>query len=131
MSQPSSHRRSMAAAFCDYKSPDLVLIDRAQTYSVQMMQENKEDWTLLYQDELAQLWGRTDKYGNPFSSQFVPPERRVVGDDATRGLRRLARVAQPPASTDSAGPHQQLRHCSGWHARDPYDRNTAAVNRAE
>ncbi len=63
-----------------YKDPDLVLIDRDQTFSVQVMQEHKDEWTLLYQDELAQLWGRADKYDDPRRCDYVPPDRRVIGD---------------------------------------------------
>jgi hypothetical protein len=68
-----------------YKDPDLVLIDRAQTYSVQMMQEHQQDWTLLYQDELAQLWGRTDKYDDPRSADYIPLERRRISDEPQEG----------------------------------------------
>ena len=68
-----------------YKHPDLVLIDRAQTYSVQVMQEQQDDWTLLYQDELAQLWGRADKYNDPLSPDYLRPEQRVIGDEPQIG----------------------------------------------
>jgi hypothetical protein len=68
-----------------YKYPDLVLIDREQTYAVQMMQEHRDAWTLMYQDSLAQLWGRSDKYDDPFGLDYVPPARRVIGDEPQTG----------------------------------------------
>lgn len=68
-----------------HKNPNLVLIDRDQTYSVQVMEEQTRDWTLLYQDEISQLWGRSDQYGNPQSLDYVPPEQRVIGDEPQVG----------------------------------------------
>lgn len=68
-----------------YGEPDLVLIDRAQTYSVQIMEQQGDNWVLLYQDELAQLWGRADKYDNPFAAEFVKPEDRLVTDAPQSG----------------------------------------------
>ena len=68
-----------------YKHPDLVLIDREQTYAVGIMQQHQDEWTLLYQDALAQLWGRTDKYDNPEVATYIPPSRRVIGDEPQIG----------------------------------------------
>src|SRR5437868_10015364 len=38
--------------------PNLVLISRLQRPSVEVMERQAGRWVLLYQDELAQLWGR-------------------------------------------------------------------------
>jgi hypothetical protein len=69
----------------DYKNPDLVLIDRAQTYAVKIMEEHQDRWTLLYQDSLAQLWGRAEKYDDPDSPDYVSLSRRVIGDEPQEG----------------------------------------------
>ena len=66
-------------------NPDLVLINREQVPSTQAMQR-QDDWVLLYQDALAQLWGRTEKYGDPRSEQFVPLENRITGDLPQQGF---------------------------------------------
>jgi hypothetical protein len=43
-------------------------------------------WTLLYQDSLAQVWGRSETFNDPESPQYVSPEERVIGDDVQQGL---------------------------------------------
>ncbi len=68
-----------------YKNPDLVLIGREQTYAVQIMQEHRDQWTLLYQDSLAQLWGRSDKYDDPTGPDYVPQANRLIGDAPQAG----------------------------------------------
>ncbi len=60
--------------------PDLVLISRAQQPAVEVMEGQGDAWVLLYQDSLAQLWGRATKYANPESRDFIPPDEREVGD---------------------------------------------------
>jgi hypothetical protein len=66
-------------------NPDLVLLCRGQANSVVTMQAHRDEWTLLYQDSLAQVWGRTSKYGDPTSSEFVPPERRQITEEKQTG----------------------------------------------
>ncbi|TWT38855.1 hypothetical protein Enr8_05490 [Blastopirellula retiformator] len=74
-SGPSDAGRVLA-----YGRPDLVLIDRGQPYSTEAMQERADRWTLLYQDSLAQVWGRSSEYGDPDSPQFIPVQERQIGD---------------------------------------------------
>ncbi|MEX2173700.1 MAG: hypothetical protein WD872_05015 [Pirellulaceae bacterium] len=69
----------------NHGSPDLVLINRNQLPSVQVMEQNRRDWSLLYQDGLVQLWGRMTRYGNPDSPDYIPAERRMLGDEPQRG----------------------------------------------
>ncbi len=59
--------------------PDLVLISRLQLPSVEVMQR-QTDWVLLYQDSLAQLWGRADKYNDPNISTYIAPDHRQITD---------------------------------------------------
>jgi hypothetical protein len=66
--------------------PDLVLISRHQEPSVNVMKSQEALWVLLYQDELAQLWGRKSKYDDPTSAYYVDPKHREVGDFAPRGF---------------------------------------------
>ncbi|EAQ79070.1 hypothetical protein [Blastopirellula marina] len=83
---PQMRNRSAASGPPDagrvlkYGQPDLVLIDRGQPYSTQAMQQHSAEWTLLYQDSLAQVWGRRDEYGEPTSTRYVPPRERQISD---------------------------------------------------
>lgn len=64
-----------------YRNPDLVLFERRRKNCVQTMAAHEDEWCLLYQDSLAQLWGRRHMYDNPTSPDFLPPSRRHISDD--------------------------------------------------
>jgi hypothetical protein len=68
-----------------YQRPTLVLIDRGAWHAVDVM-HRQTDWTLLYQDGLAQLWGWKPKFDNPKSADYLAPSRRRVGNDPQTGL---------------------------------------------
>jgi hypothetical protein len=68
-----------------YAEPDLFLLDRGQKPAQRVMQEQR-DWVLLYQDSLAQVWGRRDRYDNPLSANDLPHELRRVGDEPQKGI---------------------------------------------
>lgn len=95
-----------ALTFCD---PDLVLLCRHQLPSVRVMQEQTSLWTLLYQDDLAQVWGRSDRYANPQHPDFVAVEQRQISDTIQEGNVNYpafpSRTAQPTrtSSTDKPG----------------------------
>ena len=40
--------------------------------------EAHPEWALLYQDAIAQLWGRRDRYDDPARADYVPPARRWI-----------------------------------------------------
>jgi hypothetical protein len=89
--QPASVRyRAPGSPFDPLKAlehgqPNLVLIDRGQPHSVQVMQSQRERWVLLYQDGLAQLWGRRERYDDPQSLDFLPPHERRISDESQQG----------------------------------------------
>jgi hypothetical protein len=66
--------------------PDLVLLSRRQQPSAALMETQKDHWSLLYQDEIAQLWGRKAKYDDPKSAFYLNPKYRIVSDFAPRGF---------------------------------------------
>jgi len=66
--------------------PDLVLISRLQQPSVEVMEAEKGHWILLYQDSLAQLWGRRARYDDPNSAFYLPLAKRLVGESVQRGF---------------------------------------------
>lgn len=92
----------------NYKDPDLVLIERSQTYSVQIMEEERQDWTLLYQDEIAQLWGRASQYDNREAPDYIPATERAISDEPQVGY--VAWPAMPSPSRRNA-PGLQKRVC--------------------
>lgn len=63
-----------------YKDPDLVLFERKRKNCVATMEAESQDWCLLYQDELAQLWGRRSRFDNPELPDYVRPELREISD---------------------------------------------------
>ncbi len=67
-------------------SPDLVLISRLQMPSVEVMERQQGCWVLLYQDSLAQLWGRADRFDDAQGRDYVPATSRNVGDDPQTGF---------------------------------------------
>ena len=64
--------------------PDLVLVDRRYKHSVTVM-ESQADWTLLYQDNVAQLWGRRDKYNRRDSPNYLMTSHRRISDEKQTG----------------------------------------------
>jgi hypothetical protein len=73
------------ARILEFGSPDLVLISRGQPSSVNVMFRNADRWTLLYQDKVAQVWGRTGQYGDPTSPKFIPHSARQITNEEQKG----------------------------------------------
>ena len=69
----------------EFGRPDLVLIDRYQPHSVNVMYRNRDRWTLLYQDSLAQLWGRAALFDHPQRPTYVPPGQRRITEAKQSG----------------------------------------------
>ncbi|RCS46058.1 hypothetical protein DTL42_16345 [Bremerella cremea] len=59
--------------------PKLVLLDRGQPHSEAVMRQRR-DWTLLYQDSLAQVWGRRNLFDDPQSPEYLAPQQRSISD---------------------------------------------------
>ena len=66
----------------EFNNPDLVLFERKRKNCVATMEANTEEWCLLYQDALAQLWGRRSLYDDSASGEFLPVSERHISDDA-------------------------------------------------
>lgn len=80
----------------EYRRPDLVLVSRFQEHSTYVMQRHTDEWVLLYQDKLAQLWGRKSRYDNPASPDFIPVARRSISDAPQEGYASWPAI--PPRS---------------------------------
>lgn len=76
---PDGHRT------LEFGQPDLVLISRLQTNAPYVMNQHRDQWVLLYQDGLAQVWGRAAKYADPQSPQYVPTQQRLITDEPQIG----------------------------------------------
>jgi hypothetical protein len=75
--------------------PDFVLVNRRFPHAVEVMGRQRA-WVVLYQDGLAQLWGRRSRYDDPTSPLYLAPELRRVSDEPQTGL--VAWPAFPPGT---------------------------------
>lgn len=73
------------SAVLRHMNPELVLISRRQKPSVEVMNRNLAEWSLLYQDQIAEVWGLKSKFGDPQSPSFVPESSRIYGDTPQTG----------------------------------------------
>jgi len=60
----------------------LVLLERRYKNCTSVMQaeaaKENPQWSLLYSDSVAELWGRVDRYDDPSSRHYLSPERRTL-----------------------------------------------------
>ena len=89
-----------------FKNPELVLIKSRFPAATGVM-ESQADWTLLYKDGTAQVWGRSAIYDDPESQRYLPPSLRKVSSDVQTGIAAWPAV---PRSTDSAPYFTVLSH---------------------
>lgn len=64
----------------EFHSPDLILVSRDQLPSIRIMEQQTARWTLLYQDSMAQLWGRSSIYDDTTSANYMPTALRIIGN---------------------------------------------------
>ena len=69
----------------DLENPTLALVSRKRNTPTQTLMQ-RTDWVLLYQDSLAQIWGRRSVYGDPRSQDYIPPSERLISDAAQTGF---------------------------------------------
>ena len=68
--------------------PDYLLLDRREPHAMRIIQSKVSDWTLLYQDSLAQIWGRSEIVNQPTSGRHISPTDRRISDDVQQGWVR-------------------------------------------
>ncbi len=73
-------------AALQFRDPDLVLFERQRTNAVETMTAAADEWCLLYQDSLAQLWGRRSVYDDPAAFSYLPPSQRHISEDIQEGV---------------------------------------------
>ena len=74
-----------AARVLEVGEPDLVLLKRGTSPASDVM-KRRRDWTLFYQDALAQVWGRRGRYDDPASPDQLPSEVRSISERPQSGL---------------------------------------------
>jgi hypothetical protein len=64
----------------DHLHPDLVLVERRYPNPNIVMKQatagDHPEWSLLYSDAVAELWGRASRYDDPTSAHYLPPAER-------------------------------------------------------
>ncbi|MCG8586819.1 MAG: hypothetical protein MI757_19115, partial [Pirellulales bacterium] len=61
----------------DHENPNLVLIETRNRFARGVIEQHG-GWVMLYQDGLAQLWGRTSIYDDSSSFTYVPATTREI-----------------------------------------------------
>jgi len=79
-----------------HASPELFVLNRNQRGSVRILEAHTDEWTLLYQDSLAQVWGLKKRFDTAGEFDYLPPEQREIGEAPQRG--RVAYPALPLAT---------------------------------
>ena len=79
--------------------PDFVLHRQHDPQATRVMHSVHTEWCLLYQDELAQLWGRRSTFDDPRSPKYVPPADRQLNGGHQSGIVPFpAAPIEPPKS---------------------------------
>ncbi len=84
------YRESASGPFDPFRAlefgyPDLVLLERDRHPQATRTIRQADGWTLLYQDSLAELWGRSEQFDNPQSADWLSPLARHIGNDLQEG----------------------------------------------
>lgn len=85
----------------EFGQPELVIISRRQEHSTYMMSQNTDNWSLLYQDQLTQVWGRKSVFDDPASPKFFAQENRQISDEIQTGYAAWPAIVGP----SPANPH--------------------------
>lgn len=86
--------------------PDYVLVDRQYPGAVEVMQKASEEgpdaWSLVYQDAVAQVWGRSEVVDAEDSPRHIPPSRRLVSERLSPTAVEWPALPNGPPSIHSA-----------------------------
>lgn len=63
-----------------FNDPEIFLISRKQRSTTRTMREHQVDWVLLYQDQLAEVWGRREKFAQTESDDYLAESERFIGE---------------------------------------------------
>lgn len=86
-----SRSRSSESPDCDphrilrLNQPNLVVNRRRGERTETHMNAATQDWVLLYQDRIAQVWGLRAIYDDPKSERYLAPDARQISDRDVQG----------------------------------------------
>lgn len=69
-----------------FKDPQLVWIDRLRDRSGSKLLDEMPEWTILYRDSVAEVWGRSDLYDDANGDRYLAPADRSISDAEQTGL---------------------------------------------
>lgn len=104
---PGSRHRSLNSGTPDptlvleFGLPELIVISRLQQPAVDVMAAQSARWSLLYQDELSQVWGRRSRFDDPASDDYLPDSSRHISDDQQLGTVTWPALPKPATSERS------------------------------
>ncbi|MEW4489898.1 hypothetical protein AB1L42_17575 [Thalassoglobus sp. JC818] len=90
-SEPISPDRALS-----FHDPELFVISRLQHPTISTMKKHSEDWVRIYQDELAEIWGRRDF----LQAQY--PDELLANAKNANSVESTDRVTPWPAFSDSS-----------------------------
>ena len=89
---PGKRDRSRKSAPLDpnkalrYENPELFVLDRQQMASVKTLESHSAEWTVLYQDSIAQIWGLKKRFDTPGDVDYLPPGDRQISESPQLGI---------------------------------------------
>jgi len=70
----------------EFGDPNLVLMDCIADVAAVRHLDQHQDWSLLYRDGRAALWGRKSVFDDPSLPEYVAPERRRISNVMPEGI---------------------------------------------
>lgn len=92
-----------------FGDPELVIISRKQKHSTHMMSQNTDEWSLIYQDELTQVWGRKSVFDDPASPKFFWHGQRSITDQPQTGYAAWPAIVQSPAAAQAGDRQSRIK----------------------
>ena len=72
-------------AILDLNQPDIVINRRSGELTRFHMEKAELNWVLLYQDKIAQVWGRRNLYDDPTLATYIPLAQRAITNREVSG----------------------------------------------
>ncbi|WP_146511830.1 hypothetical protein [Thalassoglobus neptunius] len=80
-SEPISKDRALT-----FHDPELFVISRLQQPTLSTMNDHSEDWVRIYQDELAEIWGRRDFLASQYSDVMLASSENANRPETANGV---------------------------------------------
>jgi len=92
-------------AILELNQPNIVVNRRTGEKTRVHMATAKPDWVLLYQDKIAQVWGRRSVYDDPAVPSYIPADQRSITDNEVSGY--VSWPAFPTSPNESTSTRKQ------------------------